>query len=53
MAKELFIVHHDGGWAVKRADAERSSESPKHRRKPSSARANWSRKPCPRAESSR
>jgi hypothetical protein len=25
MVKELFIVHHDGGWAVKRPDAERSS----------------------------
>lgn len=25
MAQELFIVHHNGGWAVKRPDAERSS----------------------------
>jgi Uncharacterized protein conserved in bacteria (DUF2188) len=25
MAKELFIVHHNGNWAVKRPDAERSS----------------------------
>ncbi len=24
MTKELFIVHHDGGWAVKPPDAERS-----------------------------
>jgi Uncharacterized protein conserved in bacteria (DUF2188) len=23
--KELFVVHHDEGWAVKRPDAERSS----------------------------
>jgi hypothetical protein len=23
--KELFVVHHENGWAVKRPDAERSS----------------------------
>ena len=23
--KELFVVHHDGAWAVKRPEAERSS----------------------------
>ena len=25
MPKELFVVHHGDGWAVKRPDAERSS----------------------------
>jgi hypothetical protein len=23
--KELFVVHHDSGWAVRRPDAQRSS----------------------------
>jgi hypothetical protein len=25
LQKELFVVHHESAWAVKRADAERSS----------------------------